>query len=232
MSSYSYMVIPTTTDAPFNTDKGKTLSTFINYFLCQGQQKADILGYSPLPKNLVLAGFDQVKRIPGAVASPVDRVLQQPGARHPRLRAPQPDPCTKAGATGCGTGATTNGAGASNHGGGNGSGGGATAGATGGATEGATTDTTGTYGSGDAVDPLGGAAAPAAADPLAGGAVSDPTAVDTSGAQGVAAAPGAVVQLAGGRDGQGSAAAWIGVVVLALTVLTPPFLLQRHRRRR
>ena len=35
------------------TDKGKTLSTFINYFLCGGQQKADILGYSPLPKNLV-----------------------------------------------------------------------------------------------------------------------------------------------------------------------------------
>ena len=231
MSSYSYMVIPTTTDAPFNTDKGKTLSTFINYFLCQGQQKADILGYSPLPKNLVLAGFDQVKRIPGAVASPSIETCNNP-ALDILNSAPAPDPCTKAGATGCGTGATTNGAGASNHGGGNGSGGGATAGATGGATEGATTDTTGTYGSGDAVDPLGGAAAPAAADPLAGGAVSDPTAVDTSGAQGVAAAPGAVVQLAGGRDGQGSAAAWIGVVVLALTVLTPPFLLQRHRRRR
>ncbi|MSZ76762.1 MAG: phosphate ABC transporter substrate-binding protein, partial [Actinobacteria bacterium] len=49
MSSYSYMVVPTSTDSPFNADKGKTLSTFINYFLCAGQQKADILGYSPLP---------------------------------------------------------------------------------------------------------------------------------------------------------------------------------------
>src|SRR5262249_39733812 len=57
MSSYSYMIVPTSTAAPFNADKGKTLSTFINYFLCAGQQKADILGYSPLPKNLVLAGF-------------------------------------------------------------------------------------------------------------------------------------------------------------------------------
>src|SRR6478736_159740 len=48
MSSYSYMVVPTSTAAPFNTDKGRTLSTFVNYFLCTGQQKADILGYSPL----------------------------------------------------------------------------------------------------------------------------------------------------------------------------------------
>jgi len=230
MSSYSYMVIPTTTDAPFNTDKGKTLSTFINYFLCQGQQKADILGYSPLPKNLVLAGFDQVKRIPGAVASPAIESCNNP-ALDILNSAPQPDPCTKQGATGCGAGSTTNGAGASNGGGkgggaGNGSGG-ATAGATGGATPdaGASTDPVG------AVDPLGGAAAPTAADPLAG-AVSDPGAVDTSAAEGVAAAPGQVVQLVGGRDGQGSAAAWVGVAVLALTVLTPPFLLQRYRRRR
>src|SRR6476661_3641080 len=70
MSSYSYMVVPTTTAAPFNEDKGRTLSTFINYFLCGGQQKADILGYSPLPANLVTAGFEQVARIPGAVPSP------------------------------------------------------------------------------------------------------------------------------------------------------------------
>ena len=41
LSSYSYMIVPTSTDAPFNADKGKTLSTFINYFLCAGQQKAD-----------------------------------------------------------------------------------------------------------------------------------------------------------------------------------------------
>ena len=121
MSSYSYMVIPTSTDAPFNTDKGKTLSTFINYFLCQGQQKADILGYSPLPKNLVLAGFDQVKRIPGAVASPSIETCNNP-ALDILNSAPQPDPCTKAGATGCGTGATTNGAGASNGNGGKGGG--------------------------------------------------------------------------------------------------------------
>ena len=236
MSSYSYMVIPTSTDSPFNTDKGKTLSTFINYFLCQGQQKADILGYSPLPKNLVLAGFDQVKRIPGAVASPGIESCNNP-ALDILNSAPQPDPCTKQGATGCGTGASTNGAGASN-GNGNGNGNGGKGGGTttaSGTTDGATTtDATGGAGTTDpgTVDPLGGAAAPTAADPLAGGAAVDPAAADTGGGAALAAAPGAVVQLTGGRDGQGSAAAWIGVVALALTVLTPPFLLQRHRRRR
>ena len=85
MSSYSYMVVPTSTAAPFNTDKGKTLSTFVNYFLCTGQQKADILGYSPLPKNLVEAGFKQVKRIPGAVASPSISKCNNPALEHPAL---------------------------------------------------------------------------------------------------------------------------------------------------
>ncbi len=60
----------------------------------------------------------------------------------------------------------------------------------------------------------------------------DPAASDVVGGTGVAAAPGAVVQLTGGRSGQNSAAAWIGAIALILTVLTPPFLLQRHRRRR
>src|SRR3954467_12556624 len=146
MSSYSYMIIPTSTDPPFNTDKGKTLSTFINYFLCQGQQKADILGYSPLPKNLVLAGFDQVRRIPGAVAPPPIESCDNP-ALDILNSAPQPDPCTKLGATQCGATAATNGAGEST-GGKGGKGGNAGAAAptagTGGATAAAGTGTTGT----------------------------------------------------------------------------------------
>ena len=107
MSSYSYMVVPTTTAAPFNEDKGRTLSTFINYFLCGGQQKADILGYSPLPANLVTAGFEQVARIPGAVASPAISQCNNP-ALNILKSAPQPNPCMKVGST-CtpGTTATT-----------------------------------------------------------------------------------------------------------------------------
>ena len=96
MSSYSYMVVPTTTAAPFNSDKGKTLSTFVNYFLCTGQQKADILGYSPLPKNLVLAGFKQVARIPGHVASPSISQCNNP-ALNILNSAPMPNKCMKLG---------------------------------------------------------------------------------------------------------------------------------------
>jgi phosphate transport system substrate-binding protein len=70
VSSYSYMIVPTTTASPFNADKGKTLSRFILYFVCVGQQKAAQLGYSPLPKNLVQLAFDAVNRIPGHEAPP------------------------------------------------------------------------------------------------------------------------------------------------------------------
>jgi phosphate transport system substrate-binding protein len=70
VSSYSYMIVPTTTASPFNADKGKTLSRFILYFVCVGQQKAAQLGYSPLPKNLVQLAFSAVNRIPGHVAPP------------------------------------------------------------------------------------------------------------------------------------------------------------------
>ncbi len=70
VSSYSYMIVPTTTAAPFSTEKGDVLGKFILYFLCAGQQKAVQLGYSPLPKNLVQFGFDAEKLIPGAPAPP------------------------------------------------------------------------------------------------------------------------------------------------------------------
>ena len=70
MSSYSYMIVPTTEAAPFSADKGATLSNYIFYFLCAGQQKSEQLGYAPLPKNLVEAAFAAVAQIPGASAAP------------------------------------------------------------------------------------------------------------------------------------------------------------------
>jgi phosphate transport system substrate-binding protein len=70
VSSYSYMIVPTTTAAPFTEGKGNTLGQFILYFLCTGQQKAKQLGYSPLPPNLVGFGFEAVTKIPGAPAPP------------------------------------------------------------------------------------------------------------------------------------------------------------------
>jgi len=72
LSSYSYMIIPTEVAGIFTEEKGKTLGAFARYFLCDGQQQADTLGYSPLPMNLVMAGSDQIKRIPGAGATGID----------------------------------------------------------------------------------------------------------------------------------------------------------------
>ncbi|HEY8092850.1 MAG TPA: phosphate ABC transporter substrate-binding protein PstS [Acidimicrobiales bacterium] len=237
MSSYSYMVVPTTTAAPFNEDKGRTLSTFINYFLCGGQQKADILGYSPLPANLVTAGFEQVARIPGAVASPAISQCNNP-ALNILKSAPQPNPCMKVGST-CtpGTTATT---GASPTPGAT-----PTDGATPGATGSGGADPLGTGGggggggSGGSGDPLTGATdAPGgssaqAADPLTGAqptGTGDPATDGT--AQPVAAGPLEPVALAASRDGQPPVVGWLVAAMLALTVLAPPFLVARTARRR
>jgi phosphate transport system substrate-binding protein len=67
LSSYSYMIIPTT---GLNADKAKVIGQFAVYFACEGQQKAGVLGYSPLPKNLVKAVFDSVSDLQGADAPP------------------------------------------------------------------------------------------------------------------------------------------------------------------
>jgi phosphate ABC transporter phosphate-binding protein len=76
ISSYSYMIVPTNDVAPMDTGKGATLSKFILYFLCQGQQEAQPLGYSPLPPNLVQLGYDVNNAIPGGtkvgLATPAD----------------------------------------------------------------------------------------------------------------------------------------------------------------
>lgn len=110
LSSYSYMILPTTPTSPFNTDKGKTLSDFAYYFLCEGQQQADQLGYSPLPKNLVQAGLDQVARIPGSTKKPTDiskcnnPTFSPDGTNLLAKNAPQPSPCDKIGVTQCAEG--------------------------------------------------------------------------------------------------------------------------------
>lgn len=107
LSSYSYMILPTTPTSPFNTDKGRTLSDFAYYFLCEGQQQADQLGYSPLPINLVQAGLNQVARIPGSTKKPTDiskcnnPTFSADGTNLLAKNAPQPSPCDKFGVTQC-----------------------------------------------------------------------------------------------------------------------------------
>ncbi len=73
LSSYSYLIVPASAGKPppiFNNEVGKSLSTYINFYLCQGQQQAAALGYSPLPINLVTGAFLQVNKIPGTIGAP------------------------------------------------------------------------------------------------------------------------------------------------------------------
>ncbi|MBV8540828.1 MAG: phosphate ABC transporter substrate-binding protein PstS [Pseudonocardiales bacterium] len=141
LSSYSYMIIPKDTTANFDKPKGATLSTFASYFLCEGQQQADILGYSPLPVNLVQDGVDQINQIP--VPDGYTRTLNRnnlSGCHNPTVapdggnlvaeNAPRPAPCDLNGPTQCVTG--TGGAKQSTPTSGGSGGAGATAGAAGG----------------------------------------------------------------------------------------------------
>jgi phosphate transport system substrate-binding protein len=60
MSSYSYMIIPTSpTDPRMTTAKRQTLADFLFWDICGGQQEMGPIGYSPLPINLVEASFQQ-----------------------------------------------------------------------------------------------------------------------------------------------------------------------------
>jgi phosphate ABC transporter phosphate-binding protein len=94
VSSYSYMIVPTSESANFTAEKGDSLGKFILYFVCAGQQKAEQLGYAPLPKVLVQNGFEAVKKIPGAPAPPAIDSCRNPtidGTYNPNPPPPLPD---------------------------------------------------------------------------------------------------------------------------------------------
>jgi phosphate transport system substrate-binding protein len=113
LSSYSYMIVPTQVGGVFTAEKGATLGAFGQYMLCEGQQQAEALGYSPLPMNLVMAGFDQIQRIPGASGVSVDinscnnptfKPGDSPSSNALAATAPQPAECDKQGPDQCTTG--------------------------------------------------------------------------------------------------------------------------------
>jgi phosphate transport system substrate-binding protein len=45
------------------TAKRQTLADFLYYSICQGQKEMGPIGYSPLPINLVQAGFEQIAKL-------------------------------------------------------------------------------------------------------------------------------------------------------------------------
>ncbi|MBC7594387.1 MAG: phosphate ABC transporter substrate-binding protein PstS [Kineosporiaceae bacterium] len=110
LSSYSYMIIPTAVEGNFTEDKGLTLADFASYFLCEGQQQAEVLGYSPLPINLAQGGLEQVQKIPGGnpknkdISGCNNPTFSPDGTNKVANEAPQPQACDKKGADQCLTG--------------------------------------------------------------------------------------------------------------------------------
>ena len=93
LSSYSYMILPTTVQGQFSTSKGKTLAAFSYYAMCQGQQESASLGYSPMPYNLVNDTFDQIKKIPGQAVPSFDLA----SCNHKDTEPPAPEPALQGG---------------------------------------------------------------------------------------------------------------------------------------
>jgi phosphate transport system substrate-binding protein len=110
LSSYSYLILPTTVQGQFSSAKGQTLAAFSYYAMCQGQQDSASLGYSPMPINLVEASFAQIAKIPGAdvqninIQSCNNPTFTPSGQNLLAVDAPQPPSCDKQGPTQCTTG--------------------------------------------------------------------------------------------------------------------------------
>lgn len=110
LSSYSYIIVPTAIEGNFTLDKGLTLADFVSYFLCEGQQQAEVLGYSPLPINLVQGGLEQALLIPGGdpqnknVSTCNNPTFSSDGTNKLANEAPQPQACDKKGPDQCLTG--------------------------------------------------------------------------------------------------------------------------------
>jgi phosphate transport system substrate-binding protein len=86
LSAYSYIVSPCSPSlaaaqqascaggpnvpSTFPSQKGQALGQFVGYLACAGQEKMALLGYSPLPPNLVSDDFDAIGRMNGGQQPP------------------------------------------------------------------------------------------------------------------------------------------------------------------
>lgn len=110
LSSYGYMILPTTVGGSFNTNKGATLAQFSYDDVCQGQSDVIQLGYSPMPINLVQAAFAQIAKIPGANVQNINvqncrnPTFTTSGVNLLAQTAPNPPACDHQGPTQCTTG--------------------------------------------------------------------------------------------------------------------------------
>ena len=229
LSSYSYMILPVKDSSPtgipptshFTTDKGKTLGAFAYYFLCKGQSEAPDLGYSPLPKNLVVAALAVVARIPGVQKQSIDLAgcdnptFSPDGTNLLAKNAPFPPACDKQGATAeCSTG--TGGASKTSTSV-NGAGRAPTSSATPGSTAGDGTTGDGSSASNPGADQ---------ADPAQGGS----TSTDGGGSAGVGADPVSIAATTG--SGLQHSLMVLAALLLGSVIVLPPVIARRAARRR
>jgi ABC-type phosphate transport system substrate-binding protein len=120
LSSYVYAIEPTgvypSPEAKITTAKRQSIVDFLYYSICQGQREIGPIGYSPLPVNLVQAGFGQIAKL--AQADPgVDLtnrnistcgnptfVASNPNENYLAQIAPMPAACDKVGSQPCAAG--------------------------------------------------------------------------------------------------------------------------------
>jgi len=97
----SYLIFPTSTEAPFTIFKGPSLSSFASYALCGGGNEPMRLGYAPLPQNLVQAGLSAIPGVPGAIKPAADAATCAAPAADLVANTPQPQGCDLLGAVVC-----------------------------------------------------------------------------------------------------------------------------------
>jgi phosphate transport system substrate-binding protein len=118
LSSYSYMIMPTSPSDPRLGDnaapEAQTLADFIDWSICGGQREVGPAGYSPLPINLAQASFEQMYKLhtaDSAVSIANLNVATQcnnptfwaghPDGNYLAQIAPEPYPCAQSGQGPC-----------------------------------------------------------------------------------------------------------------------------------
>jgi phosphate transport system substrate-binding protein len=112
LSSYVYAIIPTAkSDRRMTTAKSQSLADFLYHSICQGQRGIGPIGYSPLPVNLVQAGFEQIGKLTTFGATMKDRnvstcnnptfIKGKPNQNYLAQIAPMPPSCSKIGNDPC-----------------------------------------------------------------------------------------------------------------------------------
>lgn len=92
LSSYLYAIVPTAGfDPRLTSQQRQTLADFLGYALCGGQRSMDVTGYTPLPTNLVLGGYQQLRQLADADPAVTVPAAHPETCGNPAYSAASPD---------------------------------------------------------------------------------------------------------------------------------------------